>query len=298
MNFNLQQIFSVQQGINALSTSVIYATIGVGFALIYSVLKFSNFSHGGAMTACAFIGYYIAREVNGNLYATMALTALAGGVLNLLVEYICFRHLRKKTKQVLLFFVSSITMGMLLENFIASRIDTFLSFPRFFSPRYIRMSGIALDKADILMFALVTASIAVLGVILKKTRLGISLRALSMDAETTSLMGVNVDFVIMATFFIAGVFAALAGIFLGMRTVLSPQLGNAYIIKGFIVAILGGLGSLPGALWGALILGVVETLLTVIIGSSLTPVGLFFFAVIFLFVRPQGICGAFAVEKA
>lgn len=291
-------MFAIQLLINGLSTSVIYATIGVGFALIYSVLKFSNFSHGGAMVACAYAGYFISLNTGKSLWVTMLLTALFGGVLNLAVEMVCFRYLRKKTKQVLLFFVSSITMGMLLENFIASRANTFYSFPNFFASRFIMLGGFSVDKADMIMLMITALSIATLAVVLKKTRLGISLRALSMDVDATSLMGVNVDAVIMATFFMAGMFAALAGIFLGMRTVLSPQLGSTYIIKGFIVAILGGLGSISGALWGALILGMVETLLTLIMGSALTPVGLFFFALIFLVLRPQGISGTFTADKA
>lgn len=290
--------FYVQLFVNGLSTGAIYATIGVGFALIYSVLKFSNFSHGGAMVSCAYVAYFITKSITTNLFLTLLLTALFGGVLNLLVEFVCFRRLRKSTKQVVLYFVSSITMGMLLENIIASNVSTFYSFPNFFKTRFLNVAGLNFDMADILMLLLASASIGILAIVLKHTRLGISLRALSMDAETTGLMGVNVNSIIMATFFAAGVFAAIAGIFVGMRTVLSPQLGSTYIIKGFIVSILGGLGSISGALWGAIILGMVETVLIALIGSGLTPVGLFFFTMIFLALRPQGIAGQFVVEKA
>lgn len=292
-------VYFFQLLVNGLSTGASYAMIGVGFALIYSVLKFSNFSHGGTMVMCAYMAYIITTKITDSLLWTVVLSGLFGGLLNIAIEYICFHRLRKSNKMILLYFVSSVTMGMLLENIVSIKFSmTYYSYPNYFSKRFYTIGAFTLDLVDVIMLAVAACSIGILALILKKTRIGVSLRALSMDARTTGMMGVNVNLVVSFTFFIAGVFAAIAGIFVGMRTVLTPQLGSTYLIKGFIVSIIGGLGSLSGALAGALLLGILETLLTAWIGTGLTPVGVFIFTMLFLAVRPQGISGSLISEKA
>jgi len=117
-----------------------------------------------------------------------------------------------------------------------------------------------------------------------------------MDARTTGLMGVNVDFVIMATFFIAGALAGIAGVFIGIRTILSPQMGS-YATKGFVVCVIGGLGNLSGTLIAALCLGIFETIFITFIGSGIAPAFVFIVMLVFLILRPQGISGKFVTDK-
>ena len=147
---------------------------------------------------------------------------------------------------------------------------------------------------------LLVASVCILALILilKKTRLGVAVRALSMDSRATSLMGMNVNLIVLSTFFLAGALAGVAGVFVGTRTVLSPTLGSTYTVKAFMVAVIGGLGSLNGALYAALMLGILETFLTSWIGSALQPVGSFVFMMIFLLLFPNGLAGNFTSDKA
>lgn len=290
--------FYIQVLVNGLSTGAVYAIIAVGFALIYNVLKFSNFSHGGAMVVSAYMALIITRTLHTNIWLTLLLAAVAGGLLNIGVEFIGFRRLRRSQKQVVIYFVSSITIGMLLENFIALTFSgTFYSYPNFFPNRFINLGTISFDVADLVMFGIAAVSIGLLVLMIYRTRYGVCLRALSMDAKTTSLMGINVNFIIMGTFFTAGVFAAISGVFVGIRTILSPQMGS-YAIKGFVVCVIGGLGNLSGALFAALLLGMMETLFITFIGSGLAPVGVFLTMLIFLALRPQGLAGKFAADKA
>lgn len=290
--------YYIQLLIGALSTGAMYAIIAVGWALIFSILKFSNFAHGGTMVCSAYIGMVCSRYFS-NLWVILLISALCGGLINILVELISFHRLRRSSKQVLLFFVSSITMGMLLQNIVTIRFSgLFYSYPNFFKQRYVSIGKVSFDMANLVMLLVATACIIVLVLVLKKTRLGMSIRALSMDPRTTSLMGVNVDLVVLATFFVAGALAGVAGVFVGIRTILSPQMGSLYTVKGFMVCVIGGLGSLNGALYAALLLGIVETLFGVILGTSLAPVGTFFFLLAFLILRPQGLAGNFAAEKA
>lgn len=287
--------------INGISNGAVYAIIAVGWALIFSILKFSNFAHGGTMVFAAYAGMLCTKIVGANLWLTLICAALIGGTLNILVELISFHRIRTKANSLILLFVSAITMGMLLQNLVAINFGgIFYSYPDFFSntERYITLFGLSIDMADIYMFVTAAICIMILVMLLKKTRLGVSVRALSMDARATSLMGMNVNLIVLSTFFIAGALAGVAGVFVGLRTVLSPTLGSTYTTKAFMVAVIGGLGSLNGALYAAIMLGLVETFLTAWIGSALQPVGSFIFMMIFLVLFPNGLSGNFTADKA
>ncbi len=293
--------YFLQLLINGISTGAVYATIAVGWALIFSILKFSNFAHGGTMVFAAYAGMLCTKLFGANLFLTLVASALIGGVLNILVELISFHRIRTKSNQLLLLFVSAITMGLLLQNLVAIKFGgIFYSYPNFFEKmnRYVTLGGLSIDMADVIMLAVAAVCIVALVLILKKTRLGIAVRALSMDPRATSLMGMNVNLIVLSTFFIAGALAGVAGVFVGIRTVLSPTLGSTYTTKAFMVAVIGGLGSLNGALYAAIMLGVVETFLTAWIGSALQPLGSFIFMMIFLVLFPNGLAGNFTSDKA
>ena len=291
--------YYIQLMIAGLSNGAMYAVIAVGWALIFSILKFSNFAHGGTMVVSAYIGMFLSRALNANLWLTLVIAGVSGGLINIAVEVLSFHRLRRSTKQGTLFFVSSITMGMLLQNIIALNFSgTYYSYPSFFENRFRTLGSISFDVANLAMLGVSAFAILVLVIALKRTRLGISIRALSMDERTTGLMGINVNRVVLATFFAAGLLAGIAGVFVGIRTSLTPQIGSMFTVKGFMVCVIGGLGSLNGALFAALILGLVETACGALIGTSLAPVGTFLFMLVFLLLRPQGLAGNFSTEKA
>ena len=199
----------------------------------------------------------------------------------------------------MLYFVSSITMGMLLENIITVVFGSaFVSYPVFFEPSFFRWNGIVFIVTDILMLAMSLLSLALLMIVLYKTRLGTAIRALSMDRETTSLMGVNVTLIIMATFFVSGMLGGVSGMFLGINYSLYPRLGSL-VVKGFIASVIGGLGSINGAVIGAFLLGIMEVVLVWIdaIGSGWSQVVIFLVMIVFLTLRPQGIAGKIIREK-
>jgi len=290
---------SLQMIINGLSLGGVYAIIAVGYALIYNILKFSNFSHSGILVATAYIGYFIASKLHTNFWVTLLLTALIGGVLAVIVEFIGFRRLRVKNVNTMLYFVSSITVSMLLENLITVLFSTsYYSYPAFFKTTSFNVGGIMFVTTDILMLLISCVALTILQFVLKKTRIGVAIRALSTDAKTTSLMGINVTSIVIATFFVSGMLGGISGMFLGINYTLYPKLGGM-ITKGFISSIIGGLGNITGAVMGAFILGLLEVFLINIdfIGSSFTPVVTFVIMIIFLLIRPQGIAGSIAKEK-
>lgn len=286
--------------LNGVSLGAVYAMIAVGFALVFNILKFSNFSQGGVITVTAYAGFLINKALGVNFFVTLLATAVVGGFVALAVERLAFRRLRTKRSPVILYFVSSITMGMLLENLIViSFSSNFYSYPKFFETTVVKFLGLSAATSDLLMLAVAVSALAVLMFVLHRTRIGIAVRALSMDGPTTSLMGVNVNLAVSAVFFMVGALGGMAGVFLGVNYTLYPQIGQM-IVKGFIASVIGGLGNIAGAVIGAILLGLLEVGLTSVdgIGSGLAPVVVFVVTLVFLILRPQGIAGRIIHEKA
>lgn len=288
---------SLQILINGLATGSIYALIATGFALIFNVLKFSNFSHGATMTAAAFAAYFALAGKGMGLVPTLLVAALAGAGIALFGEFVGFRRILKNHSSATYFFVSSITLGTLYEGLVTIRAGSnFFNFSGFFSKPTINI-GIIISTSDVIMFCISIVALLILGYVIQKTRLGRALRAVSFDRDTAQLMGIDSTRIIQLTFVISGALAGISGVFLGIKYTLYPTLGGL-VVKGFIASVIGGLGSLPGAIIGAFLLGVVETMLLSILGSGYSTIATFAIMLVFLLLRPQGISGSNVQEKA
>ena len=290
--------YYIQLIINGIALGSVYSLIALGFTLIFSVLKFSNFSHGGVMVVSAYFAYIVCKSWNLGFVPMILITVLFGGCLSCLVQFIGFERLRRTKGSSMLFFVSSANLGTLLQNIIILMFaSSYYSYPSFFSRSFFQINeNLTIAVTDMIMLGLSAVGILVLMYILYKTRMGISIRALSMDSDTAKLMGINVSFVMALTFFISGMLADIAGVLCGMKFLLYPQLKDL-VMKGMTASILGGLGNISGALYGGLLLGLLEVFMTNFVGSSLQPACTFLFAIIFLIFRPQGISGKFVKEK-
>ena len=288
---------SLQVLINGLATGSIYALIATGFALIFNVLKFSNFSHGATMTAAAFAAYFALAGKGLGLVPTLLVAALAGASIALFGEFVGFRRILKNHSSATYFFVSSITLGTLYEGLVTIKAGSnFFNFSGFFSKPTINI-GIVISTSDVIMFCISIVALLILGYVIQKTRLGRALRAVSFDRDTAQLMGIDSTRIIQLTFIISGALAGISGVFLGIKYTLYPTLGGL-VVKGFIASVIGGLGSLPGAIIGAFLLGVVETMLLSILGSGYSTIATFAIMLVFLLLRPQGIAGSNVQEKA
>ena len=291
--------FTLQDIINGVSLGGIYALLAVGFALIFGVLKFSNFAHGNSMMLCAYLSYFISRLFKANLIVTILLTGIAGGILGLLIERFGFRRLLRKNAHSLLFFVSSFVIGMLIQN-SASVIFAlrYFAYPKFFQTAYLKVGGYAISTASLTMLVVSVLLLGVITFLLYRTRYGVAVRALAEDRKTTGLMGVNATFLIAATFFVAYFIGGVGGFFLGYRYGISTGLGNI-MSKVMISSVIGGMGSIPGAVVGALLLGMTEVVLVKIpfIGDAYSSIVIFSLMIILLCIRPQGILGKLTIEK-
>ena len=293
----------IQQLINGISLGSVYALIAVGFALVFNILKFSNFSQGGLMGVTAYIGYIASQALSPYIdgpalfVATLLCAAFGGGVVALFVERVAFRRLRNQGSPVIYYFISSITMGILLENLITVAFSSnFYSYPKFFPVTLIHLGSINIAVSDLMMLGFSSAALGLLLWVIYGTKMGIAMRAVSFDVNTAQLMGMDANQVVMMTFIAAGVLGGISGVFLGINYTLYPQLGQL-ITKGFIASVIGGLGSISGALMGAILLGVAEVFLIGLVGAGWVPVCLFGIMILFLLVRPRGISGVIVQEK-
>lgn len=289
---------AIQQAVNGISLGAVYALIAVGFAMVFNVLKFSNFSHGGVLGTGAYLGYMAALYLKLPFILILLVGTFTGALVAVGVEFVAFRSIRKKRGQLVYFFVTSVTMLMLLEQILVIFFGaSFYTYPTMISTTSFSLSGINFSVLYLVMMAVSILAFGILAWALKYTRIGIAIRAASNDMITTNLMGVNVDFIVMATFFVSGMLGGLSGVLLGMAYTLYPQIGQL-VVKGFIACVLGGLGSIMGAAWGAVALAIVEVFLIATMGAGLSPVVIFAIMVAFLLIRPQGFAGVSFQEKA
>lgn len=288
-----------------LSLGAVYSLIAVGFALVFNILKFSNFSHGGVMSFTAYAGYYAYIKLfDGRVsspwmfLAVVTTAAVVGALTAMAIERVGFRRLRRNQAPVIYYFISSITLGILLENIITIFASSnFYSYPVFFSSDNLSLLGTTFSVADVVTLLVSSASLAGLLLVLYRSKLGLAVRTVSFDVNTASLMGIDPDRVVMATFAMSGALGGISGVFLGMNYSLYPQLGQL-VVKGFIASVIGGLGSITGAVIGALLLGIVEVALIGMVGSGWMPACVFVIMLVFLLVRPRGISGVIVQEKA
>ncbi len=293
-------LYVVQQLVNALSVGGVYALVAVGFALVYSILKFSNWSHGAVIMLSSYAGFVLARYVRLPLVPTLLLTMVVGGFLAVIIEMIAFRQIRLKNGPLIYFFVTSITVSTGAQFLMYATIGgDFYRWPDLIATNSFQIWGISFSTLNIVTAGTCLLGLLILNLVLFHTRIGMAIRAASNDMRAAALMGVDINFVISATFFLSGALGGIAGTLLGIAYTTYPEMGAESMVKGFIAAVVGGLGSISGAVVGGVLLAVIETLVTMTpIGSAAAPVVVFVVLLVVLFVRPWGIAGKATDEKA
>jgi branched-chain amino acid transport system permease protein len=222
---------------------------------------------------------------------------LMAGLMAVTAERLSYKPVRVRGGDPRFFMIASLGVGILIENTIRLVIGSqYRAYPNIIPSRTVEVLGV-----NIAIYDIVAASIAAIGLVLlefyiSKTKAGTAIRAAACDMRTAGLMGINVDKLILRTFFISGMLAGLAGMFLGVKYNVYPTLGNIQT-KAMIGAIFGGLGSIPGAVYGALILGVLEVLVAGYISSTVRDIVVFCILIVLLLVKPNGLKGRSLEEK-
>nr|WP_315101379.1 branched-chain amino acid ABC transporter permease [uncultured Fretibacterium sp.] len=289
----------LQQIINGLSLGSVYALIAVGYSLVYSILLFSNFAHGGFLVVGGYACYYLLTQQGYGIIPASAGAILASGVVAVLTERLAYKPIRERTSMTLYLLIASMGVSIVIENiFVIVVGGRFRALPQdtFPSGVFSLGGGVTVNASDILSLAVAVVFLGALQLFLSRTRWGLAIRAAACDLRTAGLMGVNVTLLIGIVFFVAGLLAAVGGIFLSAKYSLYPQLGNI-TIKAFIAAVIGGLGSLPGAVLGSLILGLAEMLTAGFVSSQMRDMVVFSMLVVMLLVRPAGFFGKSVGDK-
>ena len=237
-----------QQLINGLSVGGIYALMAVGYSLIYSLLNFTNFAHSITVTIGAFATFYFLTGVFENLYVGIIVAILAAGVLAMLIEILGYSVLLKKNAQRIYLLITGLGISTMCDNLVIIAFTSrFRVYPVNFSTEAVNFFGATVGQVDLIIFAVSAVALILVQLFIQKSRAGLAIRGASYSLDTTSLMGVNTQRLILIVFMIAGALAGLAGALLGAKYTAYPTLGTNMANKAFISSVVGGLGSIPGA---------------------------------------------------
>lgn len=287
----------IQQIITGLSIGSIYALLAVGYALVFSIFNFSNFAFGVIMMVGTFGAVYAINLAGAPLPLAILVGMLVAAGLSLLVEISTYRPMRRKNAPRLYLMIAGIGVNMFVENLAIHTLGSSVKpFPSDWGRLILNFGGISVACADLLSGGLSIVMLACLWLFIYKTKIGLGIRASSYDTNTTGLMGVNTDMVSMVVFIISGLTAGLSGVFYGMKYTVYPSMG-AVSNKAFVAAVIGGLGSLPGAVVGGLLLGLMETMVSAYVSSKLRDMIAYLAMIVILAFIPNGIMGKSVKDK-
>ena len=234
-----------------------------------------------------------------NLFAGILVGIIAAALLAAVIELIAYQPLLKRNARRVFLMIIGLGISVMGDNLVIIAFSgRFRIFPVNFPSQSIQLFGANIGLVDLLIFLVSMVSLLVVELIIRKTKLGLAIRSAAFSLEATSLMGVDTFKLILAIFLIAGSLAGVAGTLLGAKYTAYPSLGTFYTNKAFICAVFGGLGSLPGAVVGALILGVSEAMISAYVSTSLRDLFAYFLLIVILLIRPSGLMGKSSEDKA
>jgi branched-chain amino acid transport system permease protein len=291
----------IQQLLNGLSLGAIYALIALGYTMVYGVLRFINFAHSDVFMVGAFIGYYMGKIVPehtvwGGL-VVLIVAMLGCALLGIIIERLAYRPLRGgATLNVL---ITAIGVSLLLEYtgqvFFGAAPRTF---PAVFPVMNFSVGSLVVSTNQLIVIVVAVVLMIALQFIVYRTKMGRAMRAVSLNPRAAQLVGVNNDVVISFTFGLGSALAAAGGILYALNyPSIDPLMGVMPGLKAFVAAILGGIGNIPGAALGGLILGTVETFVNGSQWSTYKDAIAFAILIVILLFRPAGLLGKFTVEK-
>jgi branched-chain amino acid transport system permease protein len=297
-----------QQLVNGLALGSIYALMALGYTMVYGVLRFINFAHSDVLMLGAFAAFYLAPALGPMFGAQSVWLALAVIVLSaaicacigMLIEFLAYRPLRARPRLTVL--ITAIGVSLFLE-FGGQHEKVFgaapRSFPSLWTTSQLSIGKLQVSSTDVIIVVLTMVILAALWFIVQKTKLGMAMRAVSFNEQAAALMGVNVNRIVSFTFGLGSALAAIAGICYAMRSpTIDPLMGIQPGLRAFIAAVVGGIGNLPGAALGGIILGVLEMIFAGSATLSNYRDGMAFAVLILILIfRPAGLLGKPQIEK-
>ena len=302
--------FFGQQLVNGLTLGGVYALIALGYTLVYGVLQLLNFAHGDVYMVGAFLGFFVMVGLGGPaspvvpaavMILLMFLVAMLGsGVLGVLIERFAYRPLRNSSRIAPL--ISALGVSIFLQNavllLLGSRFRSYDTADYVDPGGGLRLGSVNVDWVRVLVVCLAVLLMVVLVRLVNGTRFGRSMRAIAFDRDAAVMMGIDVDRVVVGTFFVASALAGAAGVMVGLVFFnVYSYMGFLAGLKGFTAAVIGGIGSIPGAMVGGLLIGVTESFTAGYISANFASVISFLLLITVMLVKPRGLLGRAAIVK-
>jgi branched-chain amino acid transport system permease protein len=300
----------LQELVTGITTGALYGLVALGFSMVYGVLKLLNFAHGDLYMVGAYIGFFVIQWFGGAAHVNIpvplllvimfVLAAVLVGGLGVAMERFAYRPLRDAGRIAPL--ITAIGISFFLEN---SALLLFGSqFREYNTPEFISLSSgiqvglVTIDSVQIMVIVLAIALMLGLRLVVNRTRLGRQMRAVAGDREAAEMLGINVNFTIAATFFLGAALAGMAGVMAGLLfNQVTNTIGFIAGLKAFTAAVVGGIGSIPGAMLGGLLIGLAEAFTTGYISSTYSNLIVFALLIAVMLTRPSGLLGQAQLQK-
>jgi len=287
----------LQQLINGISLGSIYALIALGYTMVYGIIKLINFAHGDIYMVGAYVAFFATTTLKLSFLPALLLAMVVAAIVGVIIERLAYRPLRYAPRIAIL--ITAIGVSLLLEYggilLVSPQPRTF---PAIFQAQVFTFGNIVVNSQQVLILAVALSLMVILTYVVQRTKIGKAMRAVSFDTDAARLMGINVDRVISITFAIGSSLAAAAGMLVGVYyNSIDPLMGIMPGLKAFVAAVLGGIGIIPGAMLGGIILGIIEAMVSGFISSTFRDAAAFAILIIILLFKPSGLLGKNVREK-
>jgi len=291
----ITQIF--QQLVNGLSLGSIYALIALGYTMVYGIIKLINFAHGDIMMVGAYTGWFAITALHLPFLPALLFSMVFCALLGVIIERIAYKPLRNSTRIAAL--ITAIGVSLFLEYggmlIVTAQVRTY---PPVFPDTVFIKGGVYFKYGDVVMLITAVVLMALLHFTVQYTKMGKAMRAVSFDKEAALLMGINTNNIISFTFAIGSALAAAAGVLMGVYfNTINPLMGIIPGLKAFVAAVLGGIGIIPGAMVGGLMLGLIESIVSGLGASTWRDAVAFLILILVLIIKPSGLFGKNVREK-
>jgi branched-chain amino acid transport system permease protein len=276
-----------QQLLNGLTLGSVYALVALGLTLIYGILQIPNFAHGAMFTVGAYVAYFASHVLGANYWGAMALAVVFVVALAIVSERLIFRRLRSAPP--MLDMIAAIGLLLFLEALVQAIWGAdFQRLPPAY-PQIVRAFGLIVPAQRLIIIGGCVVLVGAVHLFLKRTMTGAAIIAMAQDRDGAALVGISENQISAITFGISGALAAIAATLFAPINLISPSMGDLMLLKAFVIIILGGMGSIPGAIIGAMIIGLAESLGAFYISTDYKDIIAFALLVVILSVRPRGL---------
>ncbi|MCL4533767.1 MAG: branched-chain amino acid ABC transporter permease [Bacteroidetes bacterium] len=291
--------YLAQQVINGLQLGLVYALIALGYTMVYGIIRLINFAHGDVFMVGAFVGFFAISAFHQSFLPAMLAAIVVCVVLAVAIERFAYRPLRSAPRIASL--ITAIGVSIFLEYFTSLKFvfgPNIRTFPRPFEVVTWQVGGLSITSIQVIVLGVTVFMLALLQFVVYRTKMGMAMRGVSYDFDTAKLMGINVDVVVSFTFALGSALAGAGGVLFAIAyPQVQPFMGIMPGLKAFVAAVLGGIGIIPGAMLGALIMGQAEVLTAAFVSTTWKDAVAFAILIAVLMIKPTGLLGKRGTDK-